>query len=68
MSDQSMPVVLRSWKAVEKGALLGSADGVVLRDGKGKTRYAPIFEWSAAVVEAVEREHGKFAVNAGGAP
>jgi len=108
MSD-TMPVVLRGWKAVEKGSLLGFADvrlgraltihdvsvlasggrvwasmpakpligpdGMVQRDAKGKVRYAQLLEWddkasrdrwSAAVVEAVEREHGKFAVDAGG--
>lgn len=110
MTDTTMPVVLRSWKAVERGALLGFADvrlgrtltihdvpvlasggrvwasmpakpligsdGAVLRDAKGKVRYAQLLEWddkasrerwSTAVVEAIEREHGKFAVDAGGA-
>ncbi len=65
----------RVWASLPGKPLVG-ADGMVLRDGKGKTRYAPVLEWddkasrerwSVAVVEAVEREHGKLAVAAGGA-
>lgn len=55
------------------GKPLVDRDGQPLRDAKGKQRFSPVLEWedretgnrfSAAVVEAVQAEHGPI----GGAP
>jgi len=62
----------RAWAGMPGKPLLG-ADGTGLRDDKGKQRYAPVLEWtsressdrwSAAVVAAIEQEHGSAALDA----
>jgi hypothetical protein len=55
----------RAW-ATLPGKPIIRADGTVVRDDKGKTRYAPILEWAdrvaadrfgAAVLNAIRAEH-----------
>jgi hypothetical protein len=62
----------RAWAGLPGKPLL-SADGVGLRDEKGKQRYTPVVEWanresgdrfSAGVIAAVQREHGAAALAA----
>lgn len=59
------------WVTLPGKPLIGS-DGVMLRDARGKPRYAPILEWadrdrsarfSAGVIEAIKRDHGPAALD-----
>lgn len=56
----------RAWVSMPAKPLV-DRDGQPMRDSKGKQRYSPLLEWaerdasdrfSAAVVEAITREHG----------
>jgi len=60
----------KAWASMP-GKPLVDRDGQPMRDNRGKARFAPILEWSdrdagdrfsAAVVEAVTREHGAAAI------
>ena len=55
----------KRWAQLPSKPMIGS-DGVAMKDDRGKTRYVPLLEWSrrelsddfsASVIEAVEREH-----------
>jgi hypothetical protein len=69
-----IPVLIsngRAWASLPSKPLVGK-DGVAIRDGSGKQRYAPILEWSiressdrfsSAVVDAVRRDYGPNALD-----
>jgi hypothetical protein len=61
------------WASLPSKPVIGR-DGAAQRDANGKQRYSPVLEWadrsasdrfSAAVVDAIRREHGDDALNGG---
>lgn len=74
LTVHDVPVLVshgKAWAAMPSKPLV-DADGLALRDTNGKQRYAPVLEWadrdtsnrfSAAVVEAIKRDHGPAALD-----